>query len=63
MSSMCILLDHLDGEVGGPLEISGSSGNFKAVSYKEDGFPLKSGCLSITQWQFLPAEKQIEFID
>lgn len=40
MSSMCILLDHLDGEVSGPLGISGSSGNFKAVSYnKKMAFP------------------------
>lgn len=32
MSSMCILLDHLDGEVCGPLGISGSSGDFKSIA-------------------------------
>lgn len=31
MSSVCILLDHLDGEVGGPLGISGFSRGFKCI--------------------------------
>lgn len=30
---------------------------------QEDGFPLKSGYVSITRWQFLPTEKQIKLFD
>lgn len=31
MSSMCILVDHLDGEVRGTLGISGFSGSFNSI--------------------------------
>lgn len=34
MSSMCILLDYLDGEVRGPLGISSSSGDFKYIAIR-----------------------------
>ena len=35
MSSMCVLLDHLDGEVRGPMGISGSSGDFKSIAERQ----------------------------
>lgn len=62
MSSMCILLDHLDGEVGGTLGIS-CSGDLCTFFYQGGSFHVKLSCLVLSLWHFLPVEKQIKFIE